>query len=208
MTTTVYQELADYRRAVAGMYARAREQPGAAEAGWQQFRAERDELFRGHSQSALSAEQKSSFAGLPYFDYNPALSLRLNLDTDVEPATWEIELPEDGLARYTRAGRVHFEVEGQAVSLSVFWLLGYGGGLFLPFRDRTNRDASYGGGRYLLDTIKHADLGQESDGRLVIDFNYAYNPSCAYHPRWHCPLPPPENWLTVPIRAGEMRYHE
>jgi uncharacterized protein (DUF1684 family) len=205
MTTSVFQERVDFRRAVASMYARVRDRSSDPQTCWRLFRGERDELFRCHSQSALSAAQKASFAGLPYFDYNSALSLSLNLDTDVEPATWETELPADGLVRYQRAGCVHFEVAGQAVSLSIFWLMGYGGGLFLPFRDRTNRDESYAGGRYLLDTIKQADLGQEPDGRLVIDFNYAYNPSCAYHSRWHCPLPPPENWLTVPIRAGEKR---
>ena len=87
----------------------------------------------------------------------------------------------------------------------MFWVLGYGGGVFLPFKDATNGPETYGGGRYLLDTIKHADLGSE-DERLVLDFNYAYNPSCAYNPRWHCPLSPPENTLPVEIRAGEKSY--
>ena len=203
-----YQELTDYRRRVAGAYERARDNSLAPEARWQRFRQERDELFRTHSQSALSEEQKASFTGLPYYDYNPALSLAAELNLDVEPATWNSELPEDGLLRFTRVGCVQFSVDGQAASLSVFWLSGYCGGLFLPFRDATNRETTYGGGRYLLDTIKQADLGRDAQGRLILDFNYAYNPSCAYHPRWHCPLPPPENWLKLPIRAGEMRYHE
>jgi uncharacterized protein len=77
----------------------------------------------------------------------------------------------------------------------------------LPFKDLTSASETYGGGRYLLDTIKHADLGAEN-GRLVMDFNYAYNPSCAYDPRWHCPLAPAENSLPVRIAAGEKRYGE
>jgi uncharacterized protein (DUF1684 family) len=200
--------LADYRRRVAALYERARDNQVACEARWQRFRAERDELFQTHSQSALSKEQQATFGGLPYYAYNPALSMAAELNSDVEPAEWKSELPEDGVVHFTRIGCVRFEVEGQPASLSVFWLSGYCGGLFLPFRDATNRETTYGGGRYLLDTIKLADLGRDAQGRLILDFNYAYNPSCAYHPRWHCPLPPPENWLKVPIRAGEMRYHE
>jgi uncharacterized protein (DUF1684 family) len=86
--------------------------------------------------------------------------------------------------------------------LALYWLEAYGGGVFLPFRDETSGTETYGAGRYLLDTVKGADLGEEG-GRLVLDFNLAYNPSCAYDPRWACPLAPPENRLTIPIRAGE-----
>jgi uncharacterized protein (DUF1684 family) len=102
-------------------------------------------------------------------------------------------------------GTISFEVNGQVVSLTLFWITGYGGGIFLPFRDLTNATDTYAGGRYLLDTIKGADLGREGD-QIVIDFNFAYNPSCAYNDRWSCPLPPPENRLPVPIRAGELRF--
>jgi hypothetical protein len=114
-------------------------------------------------------------------------------------------LQHDGLTRIQRFGKIHFAVAGQSVSLSLFWIMGYGGGVFLPFRDSTNNHETYGGGRYLLDTIKHADLGQEGS-RLVIDFNYAYNPSCAYNSRWQCPLAPVENRLLVAIPAGEQQF--
>ena len=87
-------------------------------------------------------------------------------------------------------------------ALDLYWLDGYGGGVFLSFADATSGSETYGAGRYLLDTVKGADLG-ETDGRLVLDFNFAYNPSCAYDPRWVCPLAPPGNRLTVPVRAGE-----
>jgi uncharacterized protein len=198
-----FADLADYRRSVAEMYARVRaEEP---EAGWQRFRRERDALFATHPQSALSAEQKVEFSGLRYFDYNPALRFVLPFEPQVESETSEVELPDEGTLRLQRFGKVHFTVENQPVSLTLFWVAGYGGGIFLPFRDRTNRQETYGGGRYLLDTIKNADLGREPGG-LVIDFNFAYNPSCAYNFHWVCPLAPAENWLPVPIRAGELAF--
>jgi uncharacterized protein (DUF1684 family) len=86
--------------------------------------------------------------------------------------------------------------------LELFWLEAYAGGLFLPFRDATSGRETYGAGRYLLDTVKGADLGA-SDGRLLLDFNFAYNPSCSYDPRWSCPLAPPPNRLAIPVRMGE-----
>jgi uncharacterized protein (DUF1684 family) len=87
--------------------------------------------------------------------------------------------------------------------LTIYWLGGYGGGLFLPFGDATNGTTTYGGGRYLLDSIKGADLGQVEDGRMILDFNFAYNPSCAYSPRWSCPLAPARNKLPGGVMAGE-----
>jgi uncharacterized protein (DUF1684 family) len=104
-----------------------------------------------------------------------------------------------------RFGYISFDVNRQIASLTLFWILGYGGGIFLPFKDSTNEDETYGGGRYLIDTIKGADLGSEGD-RLVVDFNYTYNPSCAYTASWQCPLAALENKLQIPIQAGELKY--
>ncbi len=102
------------------------------------------------------------------------------------------------------------DAEHQSVSLSFYWLDIYGGGLFLPFRDTTCPAESYGGGRYLFDTIKGSDFlpvpGEQHWMRIILDFNYAYNPSCAYNSRWTCPLAPLENRLNIPIRAGELKY--
>ncbi len=204
MDPTSYEQLNHYRRSVREMYGRVRRTESDPITAWHRFRREREELFRSHPQSALSERQRAEFERLPYFDYQPELRLLLTAK-EVEPETLEVELEEDGITRMRRFAKIEFEIAGRPVSLSLFWILGYGGGLFLPFRDRTNGAETYGGGRYLLDTIKGADLG-EVEGRLVIDFNYAYNPSCAYHPRWHCPLAPPENALPVPIRAGELRF--
>ena len=202
---TNYEALAGYRRAVSEMYARVRNSDENQKERWSEFCRGRDNLFATHPQSALSMEQKTVFKGLRYYPYNPSLRYCLTVDTNVEPEVFELELQDDGLIKLQRFGKISFEAAGQPVSLALFWILGYGGGLFLPFRDLTNETDTYGGGRYLLDTVKGADLGQE-DGHLIVDFNYAYNPSCAYNPRWYCPLAPSENWLTVPIRAGELRY--
>ena len=101
-----------------------------------------------------------------------------------------------------RVATAHFELDGRPQTLEVLWLDAYGGGLILPFRDATSGSETYGGGRYLLDTVKGADLGG-ADGRLLLEFNFAYNPSCVYSARWACPLTPPANRLDVAIRAGE-----
>lgn len=114
---------------------------------------------------------------------------------------------EDGVIEYARVGRLATPWG----ELTLFWLRGYGGGLFLPFRDPTAPKESYGGGRYLTDSIKGTfagglELDRGEAGAVTLDFNYAYNPSCAYNSRWACPLAPPENRLEAPIRAGERRF--
>jgi uncharacterized protein (DUF1684 family) len=204
-----YQDLLDYRRSVAAIYAGARgERAGSSPdlaARSRRFRAERDGLFAHHPQSPLSAAEKERFSGLGYFDYDPSLRFALSVEYDVEPGVLEIALQDDGPLRLRRFGKIRFVIEGDEFTLSLFWISGYGGGILLPFKDATATGETYGGGRYLLDTIKHADLGSEN-GHLVVDFNYAYNPSCAYDPRWHCPLAPAENSMPVRIEAGEKRY--
>ena len=200
-----YEDLLDYRRRVGDMYARVRSDRLDPAARCAEFRRARDELFRSHPQSALAEPEKARFQGLRYYAYDAAWRFVVSLDPLVEPSTLEVPLSDDGLTRLRRISTVRFAVRGTPVALSVFWIEGYGGGIFLPFRDLTNRDATYEGGRYVLDTIKGADLGGEN-GRLAIDFNYAYNPSCAYNIRWDCPLAPPENVLPVEIQAGEQRY--
>lgn len=199
-------ELADYRRRVQEIYHRVREGADAPRAGWAAWRAARDELFAGHPQSALSEAQKERFGPLQYYDYDAQWRFLLDLEPVVESEVLEVPLQADGLFRMRRVGKVHFVVNGEECSLSLFWVVGYGGGLFLPFRDASRLGGeTYPGSRYLLDTIKGANLGKKG-GRLVLDFNFAYNPSCAYHHRWHCPLAPPENWLEVAVTAGEKAY--
>jgi len=116
-----------------------------------------------------------------------------------------LQLPVSGggTMSFRRIGFVEVPFPAGARSLGVFWMEGYAGGLFVPFRDATNGHETYGAGRYLLDAAKSADLGGDGHGMLHLDFNFAYQPSCAFDPRWACPLAPPENWLDIPIRAGE-----
>ena len=119
-----------------------------------------------------------------------------------EPVLREIATSGERAYAFRRFARARFELAGEARSLDLHWLEGYGGGVFLSFADATSGRETYGACRYLLDTVKGADLGS-LDGRLVLDFNFAYNPSCSYDPRWVCPLAPPENRLPVPVYAGE-----
>lgn len=200
-----YTNLVDYRRKVFEMYARVRESNHSPEARWQRFRADQDSLFKSHPQTALTPEQVADFTSLRYYPYNPDCRFILLVKPLRNKEPIQINLQDDGPTRLLPFGRISFVVDSQDVSLTLFWITGYGGGIFLPFKDLTNLNETYSGGRYLLDTIKGADLGWEAD-HLVVDFNFSYNPSCAYNSRWHCPLPPPQNQLPVHIRAGEMRY--
>ena len=195
-------ELVDYRRRVAAIYASVRDPSAPPEERWRRFVAQRDLLFAGHAQSALDDESRARFRGLNYFPYDRDYRVLAEVDAEIERETFDVALRDDGGFSMTRIARLHFALAGSEQQLALYWIEGYGGGAFLPFRDATSGSASYGGGRYLLDTVKHADLGDEA-GRLVLDFNFAYHPSCCYSPRWDCPLAPAENRLPIPIPVGE-----
>lgn len=199
--------LAVWRRAVAELYAAVRRaRPDERQPAWHRFRERRDELFREHVQTPLTAAQRSRFGGLAYYKYDPAARVVGTVETGVTAERRSQELSEGPFA-YRPIARASFALYGESVHLSLYWIEGYGGGLFLPFRDATNGSGSYGGGRYLYDTIKGADLGA-GETEIILDFNYAYNPSCAYNVRWICPLPPQENRLPLAVRAGEMDFEE
>ncbi len=201
MTAGTVADLLDWRRRIFALYADIRGAPDPRRA-WERWRAVRDEMFARHPQSPLRSDARPSFRGLPYFDYDPGY--RVLADTeDADPRTYEIATSGDGAYRFSRFATASFRLDDRELALELYWLEGYGGGLFLPFRDATSGAKTYGAGRYVLDTVKGADLGEE-DGRLVIDFNYAYNPSCAYDPKWVCPLAPPPNRLDVAVEAGEQ----
>jgi uncharacterized protein len=187
-------QLADWRRATADLYARVREQadPAAASALW---RAGRDGLMSSHPQSALPEGDPLRVSGVPYWPYDPALRFTVPVEPATDPRRLEID---------TRLEQIGWVAIPAPVGrrLGLWWLDQYGGGLFLPVRDATAGGTSYGGGRYLLDTAKGADLGSDGE-RIVIDFNFTYHPSCRYDPRWVCPLAPAENTIDVPVNAGE-----
>jgi len=195
-------DLLEWKRQVGAMYASVRT-GGAGGSTLATFRRAKDELFAGHPQSPIPSEERGHFAGLVYYPYRPDLRVEAALEPDAEGEELLLPSSTDAPYRFRLVGRVSPTLAGQRLSLAVYWLTAYGGGLFLPFRDATAGTATYGAGRYLLDTVKGADLGATPDGRLVLDFNYAYNPSCSYDPVWSCPLSPPENRLAIPIEAGE-----
>jgi uncharacterized protein (DUF1684 family) len=196
-------DLAAWRRQVGDLY-RLRG-PGALD----EFRRGRDHLFKNHPQSPI--EDRDSFAALDYFPADPAFRVQALFAPSLSDEEVVIDTGgDDGAIRYRRAGNLRFRLAGTECRLTVLSLIAYGGGLFLPFKDATSRGETYGGGRYLFDTVKNTDglaleLEVGSD-QVVLDFNYAYNPSCAYNPRWACPLSPPENTVPVAVTAGEKTY--
>lgn len=194
--------LARWRRAIAALYAEARQPASDRAAQARAFRAARDALFRHDAQSPLPEAARAAHAGVPYYPYDEAWRVEGAVVPAGESDPFEIELAGDGLLRCFRVGHAHFATPHGEAALALYWIAGYGGGLWLPFADETSGRTTYGAGRYLYDTIKGADLGVDGT-RIVLDFNYAYNPSCAYDARWSCPLAPAENRLPFAVEVGE-----
>lgn len=197
-----------WRRAVAELYRRVRdcEHP---QQGFELWCEGRNELFAEHPESPLEPPARAVFTGLRYPPYDPAYRFQPRIDTDVEPARLAIPTQGDEVVTMDRLGRVQL---GELGRLDVWWLVQYGGGLFLPIRDATAGRTTYGAGRYLLDTVKGADLGSGNgtdrspgqDATIVVDLNFAYHPSCAYSPRWVCPLAQQGNRVEVDVSVGEQ----
>jgi hypothetical protein len=195
--------LADWRHTVAEQYAAVRALAGSDPlAAATQFRAARARLFREHPDSPVAPERRAAWAGLQWHPHDAGWRVGGVIDATLPRQTFEIPLAADGILRCTRVGHARFTVAGRPSALAMYWLEGYGGGLWLPFSDASSGAGTYGGGRYLYDTIKGADLGISGE-RITLDFNYAYNPSCAYDECWSCPLSPAENRLPFAVTAGE-----
>jgi len=161
------------------------------------FRAEKDRVFGHDPHSPLPPEERRSFRGLSYFDENPRLVIEATIDRNVEPGEVRMTTSAGDEQVYERYGVVRFSVDDERTQV-VLYASDDSDELFIPFRDATSGRETYGAGRY-LEVHAHGD-------EVTIDFNYAYNPNCAYDPAWSCPLPPAENWLKVPIRAGEKAF--
>ncbi len=194
-------DLVDWRRQVGDAYRLPTLE------GW---RGARDRLFAEHPCSPIPAAARTAFRGLRWFPADPAYRVPARL-VGSDGAELDIDTGgPDGVVHYRRIGALHFALGGEPCSLGVLAMAGYGGGLFVPFRDATSGRETYGGGRYLIDTVKNTDGGclevTTGSDRVIIDFNYAYHPSCHYDAAWACPLAPPENRLGVAVRAGERTY--
>lgn len=195
-------EVAEWRRTVFALYAQVRATPDPATAHTL-WREGRDRLLAQHPATPLLPEDRPGFTGAPVAPYDPAWRFDLPIEP-VEPDSFDFTTGTDGVVTFARIGRVTVPDAG---SLDVWRLTSYGGGIFIPFRDALagTPGGTYGGGRYLIDTIKGADLGADAAaGTIVLDFNFAYNPSCAYDPAWACPLAPLGNRLAAPVPVGEL----
>jgi uncharacterized protein (DUF1684 family) len=190
------------------------------------WRETRERLYRDHAQSPVPAADRQTFRAV-HFDHDATLRFEADVEEPDAPpglptetdggrpstalgltgfAAPLIDLPVSagGAMSFRRFGTVTIPFAAGDRRLDVYWMEGYAGGLFLPFRDATNGRETYGAGRYLLDAAKSADLGPGASPRsLVLDFNFAFQPSCAFDPKWACPLAPPANRLDLEVRAGE-----
>ena len=164
----------------------------------EEFRKEKDDFFGSHPQSPLTDEQKEKFQGLSHFPENAGLSLEVDLEPFPERETIQMLTSTNDIQTYQRFGKIRFQVEGEDAELTIY---AKDGEFFLPFVNSLAGQETYGAGRYL----EPQPMGK---GKVRVDFNYAYNPYCAYNENWSCPLTPPENRLKVPIRAGERVFHE
>ncbi|MGT2425796.1 DUF1684 domain-containing protein [Amnibacterium kyonggiense] len=196
-------DVADWRRRTHDLYETVRETSAPAEA-WDRWRAGRDAMFRGHPASPLQAADRPGFDGLVLPDYDPAWRFETVIE-EAEPAHLDVPTGTDGVVPFDRVGVVRL---GDLGTLDVWWLSSYGNGLFIPVKDASagRPGGTYGGGRYLIDTGKGADLGTRG-ADVVVDLNFAYNPSCAYDPAWACPLAPPGNTLRAEVPVGERVFN-
>jgi len=162
----------------------------------ERFRRQKDQFFASDPHGPLTAEQRRVFLGLAYFPENPALRLETALEEFPHKEPIEMQTSTGDVQPYVRHGRIRFSVDGQPAELTVY---SSESGFFLPFVDAQAGKETYGAGRYL-------EPEPLENGKLLVDFNLAYNPYCAYNDRWSCPLTPFENRLKVPIRAGEKNF--
>jgi uncharacterized protein len=175
-----------------------------ARRAWERFREQRDSLYKHHSCSALTEAEKLQFGGFPNYSYDPAFCFTGEVEYEADETKYSARISEAKLT-YRRIGVAKFDYLGNTRELNIFWLDIYGGGIWIPVGDETNGETTYGGGRYLFDTCKGANLGISKDGRkILLDMNFLYPPSCSLNTQWVCPLCPRQNELPFRIEAGEV----
>jgi uncharacterized protein (DUF1684 family) len=192
-------DLLDWKRRIFALYAEVRATADTADA-WLHWRDTRTALYRTHPQSPVPADVRASY-GDAFFPYDPAYRVVAEV-TEGAPVPSPIPASTGGAFAFSRVGHARLELLGAEHDLELHWNEGYGGGILVSVADTTSGRETYGGGRYVLDTVKGADLGTEG-GRLILDFNFAFNPSCAFDRRWACPLVPPANRLPLRLEVGE-----
>jgi len=196
------QQLWEWREKIANLYYEIRSGQDAV-AAWRLWCDTRSSMFREHSQSPIEPADRKMYKGPTTFPYDPSLRVTVQLAPVMQERITVATGMDGDLSMHAFARTIGLEAR-LGGELNLYWIEGYGGGVFLPFADATSGTETYGGGRYLLDTIKGADLGVvRSDGTLVLDFNFSYFPSCAYSSRYVCPLAPSDNRLKGAVRAGE-----
>lgn len=163
-----------------------------------EFRRAKDEFFGTDQQSPLTPRQREGFEGLRYYEEHPALAFELEPERLEATEPVLMDTSTGGEAVFQRWGRIRFPVGDDEAELTLYRDPA-SGAFFLPFQDANAGGETYGAGRYL-------EVEPLEDGRVLVDFNYAYNPYCAYNEHWSCPIPPAENRLSVPIRAGEQSF--
>lgn len=191
--------ISDWRRNIAELYSQVRAAKDPV-TGWNLWRDGRAALFMTHPASPTASGSK---APPRLYPYDPQWRFVVEVQEVKDQAVLDIDTGADGVTRMRRRLRTDGLTQHLGQELDIYWLMGYGGGVFLPYRDASSHEEAYEGGRYILDSIKGADLGMAAEGEMIIDFNFSYNPSCAFSDEWVCPLAPPGNYLNIEVKAGE-----
>jgi len=163
--------------------------------------------FGDPKHSPLAEDAIDDFEGLSYFDFNPKFILTARFEPTPNEKPFQMPTSTSRLPKYVKHGHLFFELDGKQLRLSVYKNIdlskkaGYENYLFIPFNDSTNGFESYGGGRYM-------DIQGPLGDSVILDFNRAYNPYCAYNHRYSCPIPPAENRLPVRIEAGVLSWDQ
>ncbi len=168
-------------------------------------RKDKDAFFAHHLQSPIAIDEKDNFEGLKYFTPNPKFYFELDFHEHITKETIKIQDSKENIRNLIRWGEFRFKIDGEEYKLQAYKSEPDEKYLFVPYRDETSGKETYGAGKYLdLDEEHQKNLS----GKWILDFNVAYNPSCAYNHDYACPFVPPENWMKVPILAGEKKYHD
>ena len=171
---------------------------------YKQEREQKDRFFKEHPQSPIPFEERRRFKGLDYYALDPGSRFELELHQHSDKQVIQIEDTGGNMRDMIRWGEFRFRIGDVECTLQAYKSDPYEERLFIPFKDATSGKETYGAGRYLdLDYQRDRTL----EGKWILDLNRAYNPWCAYSVNYVCPFVPTENWLTVPVRAGEKSYH-